>query len=591
MFRSINWRIAVPFILLILVSMGILGIYLTSSVRNTQIGNLRFHLKEEAKIIAEASLPLLSGSGDVDALAKKLGQQIDARITIIAPDGKVLGDSQENPVDMENHVTRPEVKDALASGLGESTRYSTILKQQMLYVAVPISDQGRLVGVARAALSLGAVEQAVNHITMTVILAMVAIALLAMLAAGFIARAITRPIRELTRVSKEIAAGRLGQKAVKQTRDEIGQLARAFNEMSANLHRMLETVSSEKSKLATVLTNMADGVIMTDVEGNILLTNKAAEKLFGFGEDKVIAKPLIEAAYDHEVDAVLKQCLKVGKEQVTQFETGITRRFLRAIAVPVADGRATRVLLLFQDLTEARNLQTMRRELIGNVSHELRTPIAGIKAMVETLRSGAVDDKEAAKNFLARIDGEVDRLAQIVSELTELSRIETGRAQLKMKLVNLNSLIEEVISQLDPLAEKQGVTLSTAPAPELPAIMVDEDRIRQTVINLVHNAVKFNRPNGKVTVSTRVNADSIVVEVVDTGIGISQDDLPHVFERFYKADKARSGSGTGLGLAIAKHTVLAHGGDICVHSEEGRGSTFSFSLPLKTHSGISGPYI
>lgn len=565
--------------------MGILGVYLASSIRNTQIDNLRFHLKEEAKITAEASLPLLNRNGDVDVLVKKLGQQIDSRITIIASDGKVLGDSQENPVTMENHATRPEVRDALAAGLGESTRYSTTLNQHMLYVAVPISDQGKIVGVARVALPLVAVEQAVSHITMIVILAMTAIALLAMLAAGLIARATTRPIRELTRVSKEIAAGRLGQKAVIKTRDEIGQLARAFNEMSASLSRMMEAVSSERNKLATVLGNMADGVIMTDVEGNILLTNKAAAKLFGFDGEKVIAEPLIEAVYDHEVDAVLRLCLKASKEQATQFESSVTKRFVRAIAVPIGNSRPSGVLLLFQDLTEVRSLQTMRRELIGNVSHELRTPIAGIKAMVETLRHGAVDDREAAKDFLVRIDSEVDRLTQIVSELTELSRIETGKAELKMKPVNLNSLIEEVISQLAPLAEKQGVTLSTAPTPELPIIMVDKDRIRQAIINLVHNAIKFSQPRGRVTVSTKVNRDSITIDVSDTGMGISKDDLPHVFERFYKADRARSEGGSGLGLAIAKHTVLAHGGDIWAHSEAGKGSTFSFSLPIHSSTG------
>lgn len=589
MFRSIQWRIAVPFIFLILISMGILGAYLTNFARNSQIDNVRFHLEEEAKITAEASLLLLSQNADVDAWTKKLGQQIDARVTIIAPDGKVLGDSQENPLTMENHATRPEVRDALASGLGESTRYSITLGQQMMYVAVSISDRNKIVGIARVALPLVAVENLVNHVTMVVILAMAAMTVLAMLAAGLIARATTRPIRELTKASKKIAAGQFGQKIALQTRDEIGQLAHAFNEMSSNLSTMVETVSSEKSKLATVLINMADGVIMTDVEGNILLTNKAAEKLFGFDGEKVIAKPIIEVVYDYEVDAVLRLCLKAGTEQATQFESSVTKRFVRAIAVPVGNSRASGILLLFQDLTEVRSLQTMRRELIGNVSHELRTPIAGIKAMVETLRHGAVDDREAAKDFLFRIDSEVDRLTQIVSELTELSRIETGKAELKLKPVNLNSLIEEVISQLAPLAEKQGVTLSTAPTPELPAIMVDKDRIWQTIINLVHNAIKFNRPNGKVTISTRVNTDSITIDVSDTGMGISRDDLPHVFERFYKTDKARSEGGSGLGLAIAKHTVLAHGGDIWAHSEGGKGSTFSFSLPLKTHSSTSNP--
>ena len=581
--RSFQWRIAIPLIILIVVSMGMLGIYLTNSVRNSQLNNLRFQLEQEAKITAEATLPSLLGQGDSpDVLAKKLGREIDTRITIIASDGTVLGDSDENLSTMENHATRPEVKDALSSGLGESTRYSTTLNEQMMYVAVPIASQGKVLGIARVALPLTDVENSVSRVTRIIILATVIITILAILAAWLIARTTTRPVRQLTKASKRIAAGQFGQKITVSTKDEIGQLAQAFNEMSSNLKTTIDAISTEKTKLANVLENMADGVIMTDVEGNIMLANPAAGKLFGFKEPDAVNKPVIEIVHDHEVDEILKQCLKTGKQQSTQFESGIARRFLRAIAVPLYNqGRSSGTLVLLQDLTELRNLQTMRRDMVGNISHELRTPIASIKAMVETLQNAAIDDKEASRDFLSRIEGEADRLTQMVAELTQLSRIETGRAELRMESVNLNTLIDDVLVEISPLVEKQQIALLKELANDLPSVQADKDRIRQTIINLVHNAIKFNKPAGRVTVSTGYDSKSITVNVADTGIGISKEDLPHVFERFYKADKARTGGGSGLGLAIAKHTVQAHGGDIHAQSEEGKGSIFSFTLPRR----------
>jgi two-component system phosphate regulon sensor histidine kinase PhoR len=561
--------------------MGVLGIYLTNSIRNSQIENLRFHLEEEAKITAEASLPSLLGEGDApDVLAKKLGKEIDSRITVIATDGTVLGDSIEDPATMENHAARPEVKDALATGIGESTRYSTTLKEQMMYVAVPVASQGKILGIARVALTLTAVEDSVNHVTRIIILTTVIITILAVLAAWLIARTTTRPIRQLTRASQGIAAGQLGQKITVPTKDEIGQLAQAFNEMSSNLKTTVEAISTEKTKLANVLGNMADGVIMTDVGGNVVLANAAAGKLFGFKEADAVYKHLIEVVHDHEVDEILKLCLKTRQEQTTQFESGIARRFFRAIAVPIDNqSRLNGVLFLFQDLTELKNLQTMRRELVGNISHELRTPIAGIKAMVQTLRDGAVDNRELAQDFLGRIENEADRLTQIVTELTQLSRIETGRAELKIEPADINALIEGVVAEMNPVAERQQIALLKELSPDLPPVRADKDRIRQTIINLVHNAIKFNKPDGSVTISTGYDGKSVTVSVSDSGIGISKEDLPHVFERFYKADKARTGGGSGLGLAIAKHTVQAHGGDIHAQSEEGKGSTFTFSLP------------
>jgi two-component system phosphate regulon sensor histidine kinase PhoR len=344
---------------------------------------------------------------------------------------------------------------------------------------------------------------------------------------------------------------------------------------------MVADISEEKSKLDTILYSMADGVIMVDNKDNILLANPAAEKLFGFKQEQARGRGIIETVHDYEITEVLKSCLETGRNQTTQVESRVGKRFLRIIAVPITTNGLTGALAVFQDLTELRNIQTMRRELVGNISHELRTPLATIKVIIETLKGGAVEDRELTNNFLTSLDTEVDRMTQIVAELTELSRIESGKAKFNFEKVNLNILAQEVIAQLKPFTLKREVSVNLESDPNLPLITADKERIRQVITNLLHNAIKFTPKGGKIVVSTILNGDSTNLSISDTGVGITEEDLPHVFERFYKADKARSGSGTGMGLAIAKHIVQAHGGTIWARSEVGKGSTFSFSLPAK----------
>ncbi len=585
MFRSIQWRITFFFVLVILITMSILGFHLVSLTRNSQLDNLRMQLESEARITAEACLPALLGDEDhtvLDALAKRLGAQIDTRVTIIAADGTVLGDSREAPAVMDNHRDRPEVRAAMEQGYGENTRYSTTLRQRMMYIAVPIVHEDDLVGVARVALPLATVEGLVRSVTVSVISAMAVAALLIILAAWVISRMTTQPIRELIAAARGIASGELQQKITVDTRDEVGELARSFNEMSLKLGEMVETISRDRTRLAAILDNMADGVIMTDTDGSITMANHAARILFRIRDKGEMT--LIEAIRDHEMDDLLKQCLKTAQMQTAQYESGTSQRFIRVIAVPIVHRELKGTLLLVQDLTDLRDLQTTRRELIGNISHEFRTPLAGIKAMVETLRDGAVDDRERATDFLYRIDEEVDRLTQIVAELTELSRIETGKAELSLEPVDLNLLVEDVISQLGPQIERQKLSCELKLTVDLPSVQADELRVRQVIVNIVHNAIKFTPPGGRITLATRVDDGSVVVDISDTGAGIARSDLAHVFERFYKGDMARSGgTGTGMGLAIAKHVVEAHGGMIRVESGEGKGkgSAFSFSLPLE----------
>jgi two-component system, OmpR family, phosphate regulon sensor histidine kinase PhoR len=583
--RSIYWKLTVPLILLVLLALGFLGFYMINTTRSSQISHLKSQLVNEAKLVANISTSSFADpvqQANLDTIAKTISGEISTRITFIAKDGTVLGDSDQDPATMENHLTRPEVAAALATGEGQTTRYSATLHENMMYVAVLVKNQGQLLGIARVALPLTTVESSVNAEVTTILSGIAIAALLFIVAAALITRMITRPVRQITKAAESIASGNLEQIIPTRTYDEIGRLGHAFNDMSQHLKTTMASIVEGRSNLAAVLTNLTDGVLMTDSEERIILANPAAERLFNFKEKNTTGHTLIETVHDYEIADLVKKCLSTNHEQTLQLESA--GRFLRVIAVPIAPDRSLATLVLFQDLTELRNLQTMRRELIGNISHDLRTPIAGIKAMVETLKDSALNDKEAAANFLTRIDDEVDRLTQMVTELTELSHIETGRAELRRTPTNINLLVEEVVAQMNPLAANRPVTIFTDLKSNPPIIKVDRDRIRQTLINLIHNAIKFNKPGGKIIISTVYDTESITVSVSDSGTGISPEDLPHIFERFYKADKARSRGGSGLGLAIAKHTIQAHGGTISVKSEEGKGSIFSFNLPFHSNT-------
>jgi two-component system, OmpR family, phosphate regulon sensor histidine kinase PhoR len=581
--RSIYWKITLPFIMLTLLGMAGFGLYAASTARNAQLSELRTYLINEARLIADVSLAnfIAPDQSGLDILAKATGAQVAARITLIRLDGAVLGDSWENPAAMENHALRPEVVDSLATGVGVSTRYSTTTRENMMYAAVPVLSNGEAVGIARVALPLTAVEATVGSAARTIVFSMLAVAFLIMLLAAFITRRITSPLREITRASEALAGGNLSQRVSADTQDELGRLGQAFNEMSRRLAGTLAELKGEREQLSTILANIADGVLLVSSVGDIVLANQSAANLFGFAEAGSAGKTISQLVREIEVEQVVTSCLRSGREKNARFDS-INQRYLRVIAVPLNYGKNNSgALLLCQDLTELRDLQTMRKDLIGNISHEFRTPLAGIQALVETLEEGALNNTSVARDFLAKIHNEVDRLTQMVTELTELSRIESGRTMLKKEALDLNRLINEVVAQLMPLATRQSLTLETHLMPDLPAVAADAERLRQVLVNLLHNAIKFTPLGGCVIVSSLIEPEKVVVCVADTGIGIAPADLPHVFERFYKADRARSGGGTGLGLAIVKHLVQAHGGDVWVKSTLGQGATFCFSLPLR----------
>ncbi|HEU4793743.1 MAG TPA: ATP-binding protein [Nitrolancea sp.] len=593
MFTRLHWRIAASYVGLIALVLLALGIYLTEYLQSQQLSALESQLERQARLVANDAQTVLTAGGpaQLDPLAKRLGREIEARITLIAPDGTVLGDSDHDPATMDNHATRPEVAQALRQGTGESRRYSVTLEEDLLYVAVPITRDGTTLGVARVALPVSQIQAASNRLVAIVATALIVAALLAVILAVVVARVTTGRVQALTSLARQLADGNLDRAIPVEGRDEVSQLAGAFNEMASELRDHVQAVEDQRERLAAVLSYMGDGVIIAGRDGVVQLINPAASRLLQLPPTRAEGRSVMAIVQDHELAELAGEAM-VGDavaERPRLIELGAhgQRRAIQAMAsrIPGGEDGGQRVLLMLHDVTELRRAETMRREIAANISHELRTPVAALKALVETLEDGALEDPEVARDFLSRMHVEVDGLAQLVEELLELSRIESGQVALRLKSADLGSVVVTAAERLRPQSERLGVSFTVHAPGDLPPVRIDPDRIQQVVINLVHNAVKFTPPGGHIAVTVEHRGNEIVVSVADNGVGIAPDALQRLFERFYKADKARTGGGTGLGLAIAKHLVQVHGGRIWAESPgEGQGATFTFAIPVMAPS-------
>lgn len=395
----------------------------------------------------------------------------------------------------------------------------------------------------------------------------------------------TRPVRQLTQIMRRITAGEWEARMLPLTRDEMGELILTFNNMIDQLRLTHLALLEENGQFNTVLNYMVDGVLITDEDGHVRLINPAASKLFSLSEKSALTRSFAEVVRHHQLIDLWQQCQNEAQEVTAAVEVG-RDLFLQAIITPFRERRVSGYLVILQDLTTVRHLQTVRRDFISNISHELRTPLASLRVIIETLQDGAYDDPETAVHFLDRAAGEIDVLTQMVEELLELSRIESGQVPLRLKATAVADLLLQPLDRLRPQAERAQIELILDLPAALPLVLADPDRIYQVVSNLLYNAIKFTPEGGKITLQASYEQaeDEVVVAVHDTGVGIPQEDLGRIFERFYKSDRARTRSrgGTGLGLAISRHIVQAHNGRIWVKSKEHKGSSFYFSLPPAT---------
>lgn len=579
---SLTTRIALPFMLLLLLTMAGLSLYLYSFIKSAYLELLQTNLQSEARLVADQLATDFQAGGPSDAISNRANQyaeMLNARVTIIDQRGLVLGESHTEAGEMENHLNRPEVQRALQNIVSTEIRYSETLRNDMLYTAAPIAVNGELYGVARLAISLQAVQRSQNDMLRTVMFATTLAALLSILLALLIAAYTIRPIRRLTQSAQRIAEGDLVEIPPTTRGDEIGLLQNAFQYMAQRMKEQISALGAERSQREAVLEHMTDGVLIVDSNGFVHLANPAALRIFQtsfIGQHEI---SLIEIVRHHQFVELWRRCVQTGEQQTTTLEITPDRLFVQGIATTLDTSLPGMTLMVFQDLTRVRRLETVRRDFVSNVSHELRTPLASLKALAETLHEGALEDPPAARRFLQRMETEIDNLTQMVQELLELTRIESNRFPMQRVHINPCEVTDPAIERMQLQAERAGLALRAECETDLPRIHADAARIQQVLVNLIHNAIKFTPPGGEIVISAHRESNRVIFSVRDTGVGIDPEALPRIFERFYKTDRARSGGGTGLGLSIARHIVEAHGGRIWAESEPRKGSIILFSIP------------
>ena len=592
--RSIALKLILILVGFVAVSSLAAGLYLSRALEAFAVESLETRLGSVAAVVegdARAALRPGTAGGPPQDFVVRVSRSVGARVTLIAPDGRVLGESERAAGDLpglENHAGRPEVRAALEGRVGRDLRRSATTDAPLLYVAVPVRDETRTLGVLRLALPLSAVTA--SYATLhRVMLAGGAVALLVALGIGvFVAGRVTRPVVEMQSIARQMSEGSFLVRAPTRSIDEIGTLGRSLNVMAGRLREKIEDLEQEQAKITAILDAMVEGVIAVDGHEHILLMNGQARAMFGLGGVRGEGKPFLEVIRNADLHEIFRAVHAGGDAEAVRREVMTTSPAHRVLGVnamrlgAVAGGPG--VVMVLHDVTELRQLERVRTEFVANVSHELRTPLTAIQGYLETLLSGALDEPENARRFLEIVLRHSERLGRLLNDLTDLSNIELGKVTLRREPVRLDDVVGSVAEIIGPRAARFRVTVTTDTPSDLPAVIADRDRLAQILINLVDNAVKYTPQDGAVTVTARPAADGAVeITVGDTGIGIPAAELPRITERFYRVDKARSRElgGTGLGLAIVKHLVLAHGGDLHIESREGAGTTVRFTLPTR----------
>jgi len=416
-------------------------------------------------------------------------------------------------------------------------------------------------------------------ITLLHIALVVLVLIMAAAGAAFVAgRTVTVPLNELTALAERTAPGKTGLKAVPAGEDETGELGHAFNKMVERFNLSHIQLTGERDRMGLILSRMGDGILVLDGKGGITSINPAAERIFNLEPGKACGLSFIEAVRDYELERPVRRCLKSKHPQQEYLDLKDKGLYLGLVVTPLVSEPGCLVLL--QDLSRLKKLETVRRDFIANLSHELRTPVASVKLLAETLKEGAIDDRQVSTDFLGRIASEAGKMADIVEGMTTLSRIESGEVRLNKKPVEISGLIGQAFERLKPQMEIKHLQYETDLQQAGLTAMADAVQLEQVIYNVLHNAVKFTPEGGRIKAGAFCKGAGLTVCIEDTGPGIAPDELERIFERFYKADKSRTGGGTGLGLAIARHIVESHGGRIWAQSQPGRGSRICFSLPL-----------
>lgn len=585
--KKLLWRIYLSFFACTVTAFVAAAWNITASFRAFYSEQVGAGLLNQSRIIADeiGNFPADGGAEAIDGFCKKLGRLTQTRITVIAINGRVLGDSDEKPDLMENHIDRPEIAAAIRGETGKMVRFSGTLKRTMMYLAVPVWRNGKVAAVVRTSVPLAVIDWNLHAAYKHVLLATSLIALLFAAVTLLILRRISRPIDEMRKVAEKLARGELESRAPESDYEETRALARAMNQMAIQLGERMRVIMQQRNEQEAAFTSMAEGLLAIDNNGRILRLNPAAARLLEVNPENARGRSIQETIRNPDLQKFASEAL--ARQGVLEREIvlyGKEDRFiqLHGTALKDASGANIGAIVVFSDITRLKRLETVRRDFVANVSHELKTPITALKGCIETLLNETTITESERANFMGIMARHANRMEAIVGDLLSLSQIECDaeRGRVQLEPGSIADVLRGAARTFGDKARQRRISLEVD-CPEDLRAPINAPLLEQAVGNLVDNAIKYSGESASVKIRGRAQGGDVEISVTDSGIGIENKHLPRIFERFYRVDQARSRAlgGTGLGLAIVRHIALAHGGSVAADSIFGRGSTFTIRFP------------
>ncbi|MBT8360852.1 MAG: PAS domain-containing protein [Desulfobacterales bacterium] len=603
--KRVFWQIFPLILAIILISIALVSWYGSRSVDTFYIEESGIDLENRANLISDHVLELLNAE-DIESLRAYCidsGRASATRITIVAPSGTVLADTNENPDTMDNHRSRPEIDEAFDGVPGRSLRFSNTLGERMLYSAIPLiadgthwrakDESGTIIAVLRLSMPVTAIDTALRTINRKILGGTALAVFAAFIVTLLVCKNISRPLEDMTRTAERYSQGDFSQRMLitqkKTTSLEVATLATALNRMADQLDEKIKTIINQRNQLETVFSSMTEAVIAVSLDENIVSINAAAARLFGIEKQTAQGCLVQEVIRNIDLHKQIHRILGTGEsfedELVLAHQNGSIFLQTHAVSLLSGEGATIGALLVLNDVTRLRRLETMRSDFVANVSHELRTPITSIRGYVETLLDGAIDDRDDALQFLEIVLIKSEQLSEIIDDLLALSKIEkdVSEGEVDFEHQQLLPVLERAVQNCQKRATGKNMKINLACEPSL-YLSINETLLEHAVANLLNNAITYSEKDESVDVrADREEIDGqyyVSIRIIDRGIGIAQEHLPRLFERFYRSDKARNrqNGGTGLGLAIVKHIIQAHGGTVEVSSTYGEGSEFIITL-------------
>jgi two-component system phosphate regulon sensor histidine kinase PhoR len=561
--------------------------YALSFTRDFFLERTQMDLEVSGRMLEKQITRLLSplDAPAIDQLCKDVAGNTVNRVTVILPNGRVVGDSDEMPDRMKSHLDRVEIRDAYRGEVGVSVRYSDTLQKNMMYVALPLFVDKHLRGVLRTSIAVTAVDDRIGVIRVRLFIGALLIALLASGVSWFVSKRITIPIERMRDGAKRFATGDLFHRLEAPDTAEFSALAESMNQMAGQLQQRMDEITNQRKKTESILTSMREGIIATDMDQRVISINPAAAKMFGVPMTTEEGRNILEIIRNHDFQELMNQCMSSGEslERDIVYHQGGERIF-SVHCTPLVDAVHKRIgaLVVISDVTQLRRLENMRRDFAASVSHEIKTPLTAIKGFVETLVTGSLDNAEETQRFLEIIDRHVKRLAAIIEDLMQLSRIERDDEiqQIGLEDCRVLDVLNTAVGLCNDAIQEKNINVQLVCEDELSGCF-DATLLEQAAVNLLDNAIKYSPEKSTIRIEAGNTNGEVQIRFQDQGMGIAKKHLPRLFERFYRVDKARSRKlgGTGLGLAIVKHIAQAHGGRVSVESELEKGSTFTLHLP------------